>query len=134
MIVDASMAAAWFLPDERSDETDLIFAGLGRNPGLVPTLFWFETRNLFVNAERRLRLRPGEAQLSMMQLRQAPLEDDTERLDNQVVALALTHAISGYDASYLALAMHRGRPIATLDRRLANAARSEGVALLGPLA
>lgn len=134
MIVDASLAAAWFLPDEQNDDVDQLMADLGRAPGLVPPLFWFETRNLFVNAERRQRLQPGEPQLCMAQLRQMPLEDDLERLDARVIALALSHKISGYDASYLALAQHRARPIATLDRRLAEAARAESVPLRGPLA
>ena len=55
-VVDASMAAAWFLPDERNDAADRLMANLAVDPGHVPSLFWFETRNLFLIAERRGRL------------------------------------------------------------------------------
>jgi predicted nucleic acid-binding protein len=35
-----------------------------------------------------------------------------------------------YDAAYLELAQREGIALATLDRKLANAARTEGVALI----
>jgi len=50
-------------------------AELRHNPGLAPSLFWFETRHLFVTAERRGRMKPGEAALSMAQLRLFPISD-----------------------------------------------------------
>lgn len=42
-VVDASAAASWFLPDEQSDADERLIAALGISPGLVPSLFWFET-------------------------------------------------------------------------------------------
>lgn len=42
------------------------------------------------------------------------------------------HQLSAYDASYLALAMTTGAALATLDRRLRQAAERAGVALLKP--
>ena len=75
-VIDASIAAAWILPDERNEAADALMAGLAATPGRVPSLFWFETRSLFLNAERRGRLKPGEAVLSMAQLRGLPLQDD----------------------------------------------------------
>jgi len=41
--------------------------------------------------------------------------------------------LTGYDASYVALAKAEGRPLATGDRKMAAAARSEGITIVGPL-
>jgi len=134
IVVDASIAAAWFLPDERNDAADQLMADLRSAPGRVPSLFWFETRNLFLTAERRGRLAAGEAGLSMAQLRGLPLQDEGAGGDRLVLALAARHAISAYDASYLALAVQLALPLATTDKRLAAAARLEGIDVRGPLA
>lgn len=64
-----------FLPDEQHDAADRLMSEIRSTVGLVPALFWFETRNLFLVAERRGRLRPGEPILLMTQLRRLPLED-----------------------------------------------------------
>ncbi len=130
-VIDASIAAAWFLPDEQNDAADGLMAELRATPGHVPTLFWFETRNLFLTAERRGRLNPGEAAMSMMQLRSLPLQDEGAGSDPLVLGLATRHMLSGYDASYLALALQLALPLATLDRKLAAAAGKAGVTVLG---
>ena len=38
-VVDASMAAAWFLPDEQNQASDRVMDGLISGPGQVPSLF-----------------------------------------------------------------------------------------------
>ena len=43
------------------------------------------------------------------------------------MALARGHRLTAYDASYLALAIREGCPLASLDRRLNEAATAEGV-------
>jgi predicted nucleic acid-binding protein len=48
--------------------------------------------------------------------------------------LARVHQLSAYDAAYLALAVSERAALATLDRKLAAAARRETIAVLGPLA
>ncbi len=134
IVIDASIAAAWFLPEEQHKAADAIMAGLQTTPGAVPTLFWFETRNLFLMAERRSRMKRGEAALSMAQLRKLKLEEQGTGNDPLIFALAERHGISGYDASYLALAVQLALPLATMDKRLAEAARNENIILSGPLA
>ena len=134
VVVDASIAATWFLPDERNEAADAVMAGLASAPGRVPSLFWFETRSLFLNAERRGRLAAGEAALSMAQLRGLPLQDEGSGGDSLVLTLAARRSLSAYDASYLALAAQLALPLATSDKRLGAAARAEGIAVRGPLA
>ncbi len=107
-------------------------AGLsGRAP--VPSLFWHEARNILLIAERRGRIGAGEAASAMARLRRLPLEDAGAGRDGAILAIAAAHGLSAYDAVYLALAQERRLPLATLDRKLANAARAEGVEVLGPL-
>ncbi|WP_087000674.1 type II toxin-antitoxin system VapC family toxin [Rhizobium sullae] len=132
-ILDASIAAAWFLPDEQHEAADQLMSNLRSTVGFVPSLFWFETRNLFLMAERRGRLRRGEALLVMTQLRALSIEDAGSGGDGRVLELANRHSLSGYDASYLALALAQGISLATADRKMAAAARIEGVTVLGPL-
>jgi predicted nucleic acid-binding protein len=48
-----------------------------------------------------------------------------------VFALAHRHRLSFYDAAYLELAMREGCALATLDQALAQAARSEGIPIIG---
>ncbi|ACP21519.1 hypothetical nucleic acid-binding protein (plasmid) [Sinorhizobium fredii NGR234] len=132
-VLDASIAASWFLPDEESEAAETLIAALAVAPGLVPALFWFEVRNLFVMAERRGRVNPGSALAMTLSLRGLPLQDGGFGNDVSVVDLALKHGLSGYDASYVALAKSTELPLATVDRRMAAAARGEGLKIVGPL-
>ncbi len=53
-----------------------------------------------------------------------------EPLERQAVALARIHAISGADAVHLAAAVETGATLLTWDRRLAAAARAEGLVVV----
>jgi predicted nucleic acid-binding protein len=133
IVVDASIAAAWLLPEEDSDAAEAVIATLSGRPP-VPSLFWHEARNVLIIAERRGRIAAGEAAASMRRLRRLPLEDAGAGPDGAVLALATAHGLTAYDAAYLVLVRERGLPLATLDQKLAGAARLEGVVLAGPLA
>jgi len=133
IVIDASIAAAWLLPEKDSEAAEAVIAALSGRPP-VPSLFWHEARNILIIAERRGRIVVGEAAAAMGRLRRLPLEDAGAGSDNAVIALAAAHRLSAYDAAYLALAQKRDLPLATLDQKLAAAARREGVAMLGPLA
>ncbi len=87
-----------------------------------------------LTAERRERIVAGEAAAAMARLRRLPPEDTGSGSDGAILAIAVTHGFSAYDAVYLTLAQERGLPLATLDRKLAGAARAKGVRVLGPLA
>jgi predicted nucleic acid-binding protein len=131
-VSDASVAAAWLLPDEQSAEADALFDQIDAIH--VPSLFWFEVRNLLLVAERRGRVEGGEALPYLLRLRKLPFEDAGIGSDIAILSLARRHNLTGYDAAYLALAIEDSLPLATLDRPLAAAARVAGVTVLGPLA
>jgi predicted nucleic acid-binding protein len=63
-----------------------------------------------------------------------PLRLVSRSEDSEVVRVARRHQLSAYDAAYLALALTEVLPLATLDRKLAAAARAEKAIVLGPLA
>jgi predicted nucleic acid-binding protein len=132
-VVDASMAAAWILPDEHSPAAEALMPRSPATPARVPSLFWHEIRSVALMAERRGRIAEGQAIGALARLRRLPLEDADDGRDEAVLALAVKHALSAYDAAYLALAIAEALPLATLDRKLAAAARLEGVAVRGPL-
>ncbi|MGE7370465.1 type II toxin-antitoxin system VapC family toxin [Neorhizobium sp. NPDC001467] len=132
-VIDASMAAAWLLPEEFSDAAEAVMATVNA-PCPVPSLFFFEIRNIHAMSERRGRIAAGSALVNMERVRRLPLEDAGIGADSYVLLLSANHSLSAYDAAYLALALSRSIPLATLDRKLAAAARKDGVAVLGPLA
>lgn len=128
-VLDASVAAAWYLTDERSAVANTALERLAEGPCLAPTLFWYELRNLLVMQERRRRIVPSATATALTHLSGLPIR--LELPDGSgVLALARTHGLTVYDASYLGLALSERIPLATLDRALAAAAREAGVDLL----
>jgi predicted nucleic acid-binding protein len=126
-VPDASVAAAWVLPDEDAALADLALDRLAEETAKVPSVFWHELRNLLLTAERRGRIDGRHADASMARLRRLPIVCPGEGDDRDVMALARTHRLTAYDASYLALAIREGCALASLDRRLNEAAAAEGV-------
>jgi len=66
----------------------------------------------------------------LMRLRNLGLQLDVAHDETWVMALARKHSPSAYDAAYPKTALRRGNSLATLDRSLANTARSEAVSLI----
>ena len=95
---------------------------------MVPSVFWHELRNLLLSAERRGRIDENHADASMARLRRLPIYSVDDADDHVVMALARAHRLTAYDAGYLALAIREGCVLASLDRRLNDAAVAEGVA------
>lgn len=128
-VPDASVAAAWILPDEAAAVADRALDQLGQEAAMVPGVFWDELRNLLLTAERRGRIDEGYSDASMARLRRLPIRCPGEPDDRDVMALARHHRLTAYDASYLALAIREGCELASLDQHLNEAAVAEGVSL-----
>ncbi len=129
-IVDASVAAGWFLPDERTDATDLLAFQLEGEDALAPDLFWHETRSLLITAFRRNRISEATVYMSLNRLATIPLRSAGASDAAAVMRLAIKHGLSAYDAAYLDLALVERMPLATFDVRLRRAAEAEGVPVL----
>jgi predicted nucleic acid-binding protein len=129
-VLDASIAAAWCLADERDDAADRAFDRLTTDEAVVPQLWWFEIRNVLIVNERRGRLAVADTTTFLSDLGRLPIRVDASPGEPFVLALARKHGLTVYDAAYLELAVRLGAPVASLDRALNAAARSEGMDLV----
>ena len=129
-VLDASVAAVWYFPDEDADLANAAARRLIVETAIVPTLFWFEVRNFLVLGERRGRTVTADTTRFLARLDAMSLEVDHTPSSETVLMLARVHKLSVYDAAYLELAQRRAAPLATLDRRLKAAAQAAGIALL----
>jgi predicted nucleic acid-binding protein len=130
-VLDASVTACWCFYDEHDPRAAAAFDMLDSDHALAPLHWWFEVRNVLLLGERRQRISASHAIGFLDRLQRSPIE--LAALPDQVgvLALARRHRLSFYDAAYLELAQRRRIALATLDHRLAVAAQTEGVALVG---
>lgn len=131
LVVDASIVACWYFPDESSAVADAAFARLRVERAVVPAIWWFEVHNLLITNERRGRTDAVETAQFLVDLEALPIEIDRTPDGGTILALARAHRLTAYDAAYLKLALRLSAPLATLDRTLARAARAAAVPLLG---
>ena len=94
-------------------------------------MWWFEVRNILIVNERRRRIREQETDLFLRALAQFRIRVDREPDEASVLRMARAQRLSVYDAAYVELASREKLPLATLDRRLGEAARIIGVQLFG---
>ena len=129
-VLDASIVIDWAL-DEGHPTAGAARERLQTDTALSPTLLWFEVRNGLIIAERHRRATEDYSSAFLRRLDQFSVTVDTTPNELEVMALARRHRLTVYDAAYLELALRAGVPLATLDGPLANAARAEGVPVLG---
>ena len=130
-VVDCSTTAAWVLADEQSGAADLVLDEVVDRGALVPAHWWLEIRNVLLRAERLGRIVPEDTAAALSLLKDLPIRLDHAPHDARVMRLARTCGLTAYDAVYLELALRDRRSLATLDRKLARAARSVGVEVIG---
>ena len=125
IVVDSSIAASWGIPDERSEAAEQTLAASKSDYVIVPSLFWHEFRNVLLVAQRRNRLTNAELENAIIAV--SELSPSIDDLDDHfmVLELANKHNLTAYDAAYLELALREKAILATLDKRLAIAARDE---------
>ncbi|HEY1342434.1 MAG TPA: type II toxin-antitoxin system VapC family toxin [Bryobacteraceae bacterium] len=129
-VLDASIPACWALQDEEDSRADAAFERMKSDEAVVPSLWWFEIRNIMVVSERRKRITESDTGLFLRDLAGLRVCVDREPEESVVLRLARTHGLSVYDAAYLELALREAIPLATLDAQLTAAARAEGSRLI----
>jgi len=129
-VLDASVCAVWALADETHPLADAAMELLNRENALVPSLWWFEVRNVLVMRERRKQLTPLESGTFLNFLQGFPIWVDPERDEEAIFGFSRTYQLSFYDAAYLDVAHRKRLPLATLDKALRNAAEAAGIQLL----
>ena len=130
LVLDASVAIGWLLPDEPSlaltlDATSAL---------LVPPVFAYEIAYAMQKAERRKRLTPDEVAEAFNLLDGFPIRIETAvaLTAREVWNEATSRGANAYDSAYLALALRLDLPLATADRQLAEVARTHGLTVLAP--
>ena len=135
-VLDASIAAPWFLPDEASDASDRVYALMRRGSLSLhaPELWLWECGNIIASAVRRQRLVTADALMAWSAVDSIrgwlELSESQPSHVADALHLALEHDLSVYDAAYLRLAHHLHLPLLTADRRLSRAAMAYGVRAL----
>jgi len=129
-VLDASVTACWAFQDEDHPDASLAFLQIRTQEGVVPSLWWFEVRNILIVNERRRRITESGTASFLLNLSRLRIRVDRVPDEGAVLRLARTHRLSVYDAAYLELAQREGLPLATLDADLRRGATGEGVPLV----
>lgn len=132
-ILDCSIAAAWCFEDEASEITDNLLERVRDHGAVVPSLWLLEITNVLLQAERRGRIVTRDVTTRLELLRILPISVEhanQAEIFNSTVALARTEQLTSYDATYLELAIRLDLPLATLDKKLAQAARNTHIEVL----
>ena len=135
-VLDASVTAAWLLPDEASEHTRRLYSRIRRDEvePQAPNLWQWECANILANGVRR-----GRIPFSAVEGLWSVLEAIRHRVDLHELApaqhkaslgVAMDAGLSAYDASYVWLARSLNLPLLTFDRKLMDAAPACGVTLV----
>jgi len=129
-VLDASVAACWFFPDETHPIASRSWLLIHEDEAIVPAHWWFEIRNTMLIGERKGRSTEHHTGFALDRLARMTIRHAPVLLDVEILALARKHRLTFYDAAYLELARREDLPLATLDNALGNAAQSENVELI----
>ena len=132
-VIDASVTLSWFFEDERSVERDALLDQVAESGATVPSLWRLEVANALLVAFRRGSLSASFRDQAIQRLARLPISVDPDtdaRAWTNTLPLAVEAGLSVYDASYLELAIRLGVALASADRKLCEAAKRAGVALM----
>ena len=132
-VVDNSVVMSWCFNDEANKYGDAVLDRLAESTALVPPIWPLEVVNVLLVAERRNRLKQVDSVRFITLLTQLPIVvelEGPERKMKDLLALGRANNLSSYDAAYLDLAMRNDCPIATLDKKLIEAAKTVDVTIL----
>ena len=132
-VVDNSIVMTWCFQDEVNEFADTVLDSLAESIAVVPSIWPLEVINVLLAAERKNRLQESDSARFLSLLSQLPITVDRswpERLMKDLLTLGRANSLTSYDAAYLELAMRQGLPIATLDRKLLDAARRVDIPVL----
>jgi len=135
IVIDASAAAPWFIPEERTPVSDQLYADVmaSQRAFFAPALWLWETANVLLVAYRRRRMAAESFEQGLDLLGACPIELDLPpdlHRRRQTMRLANTHGLAFYDAAYLELALRLNSQLASADRQLVAAAKNCGIPCL----
>ena len=131
-VVDNSVVMSWCFKDETNQYGDAVLDRLAESTAIVPPFWPLEVVNVLLVAERHNRLKQVDSVRFITLLLQLPIvveHEGPEKIMKDLLALGRANNLSSYDAAYLDLAMRKDCPIATLDKKLIEAAKKVDVTI-----
>jgi predicted nucleic acid-binding protein len=133
LVVDASVALAWALPDESSPYADAVLAVVEQEGLRVPDLWAREIANGLAVAYLRKRITSTDEKAFLAALSRLSIEVEETSAALTVIrdgtAAALRYGLTAYDAAYVDLAARERLTLATLDTAMRKAAEQSGVTI-----
>jgi len=133
IILDCSVTASWFIPDEFSKSSFYIRDKIRERGAIVPTIWSLEVGNVLLISERRKRITKEQRQKALYILKDLPIKTDELTFKNawfETIELAEKYNLTLYDACYLELVLRYNSILATFDNNLKQAAKLAGIVLL----
>lgn len=128
IVLDASVAAAWFFEDERGEYALSAIERVTASGAIAPSFFPIEFANAFLVAKRRGRIAAEAMTAALEALARLPIALQSQAiLVGEELELAERHGLSVYDSCYLTLAIRHRAVLLTLDDRLRAAALKENL-------
>lgn len=121
LVVDASVVAKWFLPEEGRPAAMVLFDSYlyGEIDLKAPALLAAEVTNVFAKRYRRKELTLEQARTAFVLFeKRLPTLVPVDDFLASAYHLSLLHHLAVYDCLYLALAMQQGCDLITADDRL----------------
>lgn len=130
IVLDASAALAFILPSNMTQASAAFFDTIEAANLTAPHIFMWETLNILARHSLHARrdLERDVAALERLEINIQDAFDNTQLA--AVLALAMKHALSLFDAAYLALAAELDAPLATRDAGLLKASSLAGAPCL----
>ena len=113
--------------DEEEPAADAAMKRVAEEGGIAPRIWWYEVRNALLMNEPRNRISTQQVSDTLTASRALRITIDAQHDEAQILSLARRFDLTVYDAAYLEVAFRRSLPLATLDRRLGQAALALGV-------
>lgn len=127
-VLDCSVTMTWLFTDEITIYTEAILNSLTKKTAYVPWIWSLEVSNVLLFAEKKKRITHVQATTFKQSLEK--LSIITTQINNDIYEIAREFNLSAYDACYLALALEKNIPIATLDKALISAAENSLIGLV----
>lgn len=132
IIIDSSVALSWYFEDEANPYGEAILNLVVEHGALAPFHWRAETANGLLMGIRRKRISEHYRDNAISHLGELGITHDYDGHEHvwfSSSSIAAQHGLTIYDAIYVELATRRGFFLATLDRKLRQAAIAEGVYL-----
>ena len=127
LVVDASVAVKWFIPEQGSIEAIKLLTG--RHLLFAPDIIRPEVGNILWKLYTRRLLTGDEAIQIIEDFLSLPIEIcASDPLMTSAFEIAASAGRTVYDSLYLALAIERNAVVITADRRLSNALKNTDLA------